>query len=369
MITTKNKHLSKSLKISTLNKDTLFELLFSVLIILIMTIIIINPKRYTAGTIEGLKLFVFSVLPGLFPFMLLTKILTELGTVVKFSNKLNKPANFLFKTPGISLYAFFMSILSGYPIGAKIISELYSKKLITKEDAKKMSVFCTTSGPIFVIGAIGISMFNSFKIGIIIYASHIISSILLGICYGHLKKDTFFSHNVKLVESKKENIFGECVIQTINSLFVVGAYITIFYLIAELFSGLGIFKIITTCLNPLTNILNLNKSTVDGFIYGILEVTRGAKTLSASKSIVSICACSGILSFSGISIIMQSMVFLKQAKIKMHNFVCAKVMHMIFSILICLCLCLVFFWNRWSNAMNCIFKFISVSFYDSKVLV
>ena len=58
-----------------------------------------------------------------------------------------------------------MSILSGYPIGAKIIHDLYSKDLITEEDAKRMSIFSTTSGPIFIIGAIGVGMLKNYKLG------------------------------------------------------------------------------------------------------------------------------------------------------------------------------------------------------------
>ena len=245
MITTKNNHIDKSLKISNLKKETLLEILFSFLIIIIMLIIITNPSRYTSGTIEGLKLFIFSVLPGLFPFMFLTKLLTELGTIIKISNKLNKPAYKLFKTPGISFYALAMSVISGYPIGAKIIGDLYSKNLISKNDAKKMSVFCTTSGPIFIIGAIGVSMFGSIKIGIIIYVSHIISSILLGIIYSRIKKEDLNHYSPPIIFQKKENIFSECIVQTINSLFIVGAYITIFYLLAEIFDGLGIFNFIS----------------------------------------------------------------------------------------------------------------------------
>ncbi len=276
--------------------------------------------------------------------MFLTKLLTELGIVIKFSNKLNKPAKVIFKTPGISLYAFIMSILSGYPIGAKIISDLYSKKLITQNDAKKMSVFCTTSGPIFIIGTIGVSMFNNLRVGIIIYISHIVSSILLGICYGFItKKNTENEPAIIILNQRKENIFGECIVQTTNSIFIVGAYITIFYLIAELFVGFGLFNILSNFLSPLASIFHLSKSTIDGFIFGMLEVTRGAKELSLNTSTSSICLCAGILSFSGISIIMQSMAFLKQTKIKMHNFVFAKAMHLIVSIFVCMCLCLIFF--------------------------
>ena len=165
MRTTKKTCLLKSF----FKSENLQDSIFTLLILMIMLLITANPNRYTSGTISGLKLFFFSVLPGLFPFMFLTKLLTELGFLFKITQKLDKLSHNLFGTPGVSIYAFLMSILSGYPIGAKIISDLYEKNLITSQDAQKMSVFCTTSGPIFIIGSVGSLMFGNFKIGMVLY--------------------------------------------------------------------------------------------------------------------------------------------------------------------------------------------------------
>ncbi|MBR2391458.1 MAG: hypothetical protein IKB06_03080 [Clostridia bacterium] len=307
---------------------------------MIMLLITANPNRYTSGTISGLKLFFFSVLPGLFPFMFLTKLLTELGFLFKITQKLDKLSHNLFGTPGVSIYAFLMSILSGYPIGAKIISDLYEKNLITSQDAQKMSVFCTTSGPIFIIGSVGSLMFGNFKIGMVLYFSHIFSSFLLGVFYHLLTKKQ--NHNrqenncYKIITFSKQNhLISYCVNQTINSLFVVGAYITIFYLLGEILDALNIFNFATKFCIPLANKFNISNNDISGILYGILEVTRGAKTLSSSTSILSISFCSMILSFSGISIIMQSMAFLKNAQIKTRNFVLSKCVHSIVSFIIC----------------------------------
>ena len=79
---TKSQHFEK-----TLSKNLKFnsELLFSIAILLIMFFIISSPKIFSAGTIAGLSLFINSVMPGLFPFMFLTKLLTEIGYVIKIS--------------------------------------------------------------------------------------------------------------------------------------------------------------------------------------------------------------------------------------------------------------------------------------------
>ena len=325
------------------NKNTnQIDALLTILIFAIMAIIISNPKQFSSGTISGLKLFFYSVFPGLFPFMLLTKLITEIGFLFKITPKLDKFSKAAFGTSGVSLYAFFMSILSGYPIGAKIIADLYQKQLITDEEAKKMSIFCTTSGPIFVIGTIGTMMFQSFKIGVIIYLAHILSSIIMGIGYNLLTKKnskittTNTEKQLYFKNIKSENILSNCINQTINSLCVVGAYITIFYLFAELLESFNFITIISNILSHVLSPLNIDKNCIKGFLHGVLEVTRGAKELSLSHSPLSVALCCGAVSFSGISIICQMLAFLKTAKIKAHNFVLSKCVHMILSIFICL---------------------------------
>jgi len=333
---TKSNHFNKTF---SKNKFIFSETIFSMLIFLVMLLIISNPSKYSKGTIEGINLFITAVMPGLFPFMLLTKLLIELGFVFKITKKCDKFSQKLFGTPGISLFAFFMSILSGYPIGAKIISELFQKGLISESDAKKMSIFCTTSGPIFVIGAVGTSLFGEYKIGVILYLSHILSSIILGIGFNLFsKKNPNESTNrpqMQIEIIKKDNIFASCVVETINSIFVVGAYITIFYLIGEILDTFKIMQAISEFLFLITKPFKATFLECQSFTYGLLEVTRACKSFALCKTNLSIALCCGVISFSGFSIIMQSMAFLKTAKIKMHSFIFAKLVHMIVSIFIC----------------------------------
>ena len=318
-------------------KQNFSGIFFSSCIIFVMMLIISNPTLFSSSTIKGLKLFFYSVLPGLFPFMFLTKLLTELGTIFKITKKLSPISQKIFGTPGVSLYCFFMSILSGYPIGAKIISDLYSKNLITKNDAKRMSIFCTTSGPIFVIGAIGVGMLHSIKLGIIIYLSHILSSIILGILYNMIfktKESKMQTLTPLITKESKQNIIQHCLSETINSLFIVGGYITIFYLATETLETLKVIDFLSSILSPIFSNLQISNKQIKSFLFGILEVTRGAKELSLISNSTAPAIC-GIISFSGISIIMQSLSFLKTAKIKAHYFIFSKCVLGVFSILIC----------------------------------
>lgn len=318
----------------------LFDTLLTIVIFAVMFLIISSPATFTSGTVSGLQLFFYKVFPGLFPFMILTKLLTELGVLYRFTGKFDKFSRKVFGTPGVSLYCFLMSIISGYPIGAKIIGDLHEKGLITTEDAQKMSVFCTTSGPIFVIGTVGLFMFKNYTLGIIIYASHILSSIVLGILFNLFsKKKAKVPSSSPIIEfTKKENILSECVNSTINSLFVVAAYITMFYLVTELLESLHFFDMVINVASPLLSNLHIDPQYLRSTMYGILEVTRGCQELSLISGNASLVLASGVLSFSGLSIIMQSMAFLKNTKIKAHKFVFTKILHAALSSLICLLL-------------------------------
>lgn len=300
-----------------------------------MLLIIIHPDVFSKSTINGIKLFFYSVLPGLLPFMFLTKLLTELGIVFKISKRFSWLSEKLFGTPGVSIYCFLMSILSGYPIGAKIIGDLYNKQLITEEDAKRMSLFCTTSGPIFVIGAVGVGMLSSFKLGLIIYLSHILSSFILGIVYNLIFRKKNQTHtSIVLASNKHENMIASALSETINSLFMVAGFITIFYLLTDALTLLNVIDFISNIFSKILPFADISIKEFSGILYGITEVTHGARDLSLFGEKYAPVIC-GLISFSGLSIIMQSMTFLKQAKIKTHTFVFYKCVLMVLSFLIC----------------------------------
>ena len=322
------------------NKNNISTAVFSVCIITIMLIILSDPKKYNKSVLDGISLFATCVLPGLFPFMILTKLLTSFGAITKLSKKLEKPTKALFGTSGIASYVFLMSAISGYPIGAKIISDLYAKNIITAEDAKKMSVFCTTSGPIFVIGTVGAIMFNSVKIGIIIYASHILASVMSGIILRKRAKNNI-SNATLPTQMHADNIISETITDSVQSILIVGAYITIFFLLADLLLQTGLINMLSIPLEALFSLVGL-KGVSKGLLCGILEVTRGAKMLSAATNIWTISICSALVSFSGISIIMQSMNFLSKCKIKARYFIFVKCVHAIICFFVCFALCKIF---------------------------
>lgn len=47
----------------------------------------------------------------------------------------------LFNIPGEGAYAFIMGIISGYPVGAKIVTDFYKTVFVPKRSRKNASIY------------------------------------------------------------------------------------------------------------------------------------------------------------------------------------------------------------------------------------
>lgn len=94
-----------------------------------------------------------------------------------------------------------MGIISGYPVGAKIVTNLRENNTCTKEECERLLSFTNNSGPLFIVGTVGISLLGDMKIGIILLIVHVLASITVGICFRFWKSEKilnrsyYFSHD------------------------------------------------------------------------------------------------------------------------------------------------------------------------------
>lgn len=306
----------------------LFKIFITLFIIFFMIMLIVYPDRYVKSTLDGVKLWAFSVLPSLLPFFFLTTLLTQTASLEKLSKKLEPISKFLYNTSGITIYAQIMSFLSGYPIGAKIVSDLYQNNLITRDEATRSATFSSTTGPLFIVGSIAISMFESKLIGIIFLITHILSSIFCGIVfrkYGDNRVITDFLPQ----KNKTDNVLYDCAYQSVLSVLIVGGFVAVFYTLSQILRDFNILYIIE---KPLSLLIGKNNSY--GFIQGIIECTKGCKILSNDYTALSCSLALGTISFGGISIICQSITFLKKANVNVKIFILSKFIQMVFSIVV-----------------------------------
>ena len=321
------------------NKFSINRKLILILVItIILGAIVINPEVYITSCLNGIMVWATVVLPALLPFMFFTKTLTELGVADILASKF-KLFPKIFKVPSLAIYVFILSILSGYPVGAKIVADLYERGAISKEEAYKITTFTSNSGPMFILGSVGIGMLTSRKLGIIILISHILGALINGLIYRNHKENST-EINKKIIEKNNLSI-GDLMWNTVHSVLIIGGFIALFFVIIEIINYLNIFSPIS---NLFSKIFNCDANIFTAIFNGIFEITRGCLDISklGLSELISGTLCTFIISFGGLATAMQALVFLKKFDMRFSFFIKQKITHAIFASVIYFILLLIF---------------------------
>lgn len=318
-------------------KKNLLTTIFTLFLILL----VIFSKTNLFAAQNGLTLWAKNVIPSLFPFFIATELLnyTNLPYYLgKLTNKFMRP---LFNIPGKGSYAFIMGIISGYPVGAKIVNKFVEEGTCTKSEAERMLAFTNNSGPLFIIGTVGISLFGDTKIGIILFITHILACLTVGLIFGFVSK-RFNNHSYNKIYTKTEcslqsdskirannccskknnqlyrnssistnykvsdlgTILSQSINNAISTILLIGGFIVLFSIIISIFNNL---KLIDYASNFLRYI-NIPPEYGKCILTGLLELTNGVNltsSLHTKQMSIQIIICAFLLGFAGFSIFLQ----------------------------------------------------------------
>ena len=285
----------------------------SIFILSLILILLLFPILATNAAREGLEIWLFNVFPSLLPFMIIANLLRKFS--INFFSKIFSPVMRIFNLPKSAGAAFALSFFSGYPIGAKIISEMHIEGHIDKKSAQNAIGFMNNAGPLFILGAIS-TMLNSINIAYFLLFINFLSALILGFFLGIFNKNNNIIKKNSNINIKNKPFYEEFIDSAINamqSMMLIGAFIIIFSILSAIFS-----KIVL----------------IDGLSYAILssiiEITKGAYILSQmqiSRLIISIMAA--IIAFGGLSILFQSSIFIKNANLDIKIYMIHKILHAI----------------------------------------
>lgn len=290
--------------------------IFSVLVVaFFMVLLIAKPAVYMNAVTEGLKLFVIAVLPALFPFFFFSKLLTSLDVATQLAKFTKKPLRYLFNAPDAGGYIWVMSMLCGYPVGAKLVADCYETGIISEEECKSLIAFTSTSGPLFVLGTVASGMLGSYAAGAVILLTHYAGALLNGILFKNKRAcETQTKTAQKRMPVSYDNLLSDAVNSSIFSVLAVGAYIAIFNMAVVALSETGALGAVSALFAK----ISVPPALTEGVLSGLVEMTRGALLLSQSgyalQTIIPLLAA--VISFGGISVTLQSVTFLSKCKIK-----------------------------------------------------
>ena len=157
--------------------------IFALAFLLFTFCLLIFSKSNLPAVKNGLTLWATSVAPSLFPFFVATELLMHTNIINILGRLLTPFMKPLFNIRGEGSFAFIMGIISGYPVGAKIATNFRENNICSKAECERLLSFTNNSGPLFIVGTVGISMFGNSTIGFLLLITHLLASITVGIIF------------------------------------------------------------------------------------------------------------------------------------------------------------------------------------------
>lgn len=307
------------------------------LLVLLLICIITKPAIYMQATYKGVMVWATCVLPALFPFFFLTTLLSELHFIDKLSFLTKRPLKHFYNVSNNAGFVYLMSMMSGYPVGAKLISELYKNKQISKDECVRIHSFSSTSGPIFVIGTVGSGMLCNTHIGGIVLVVHLLSALINGFLYRNTGKNYDITSNYLQPRNSLDNLLGQTIYQSVISVLIVGGYIALSFMFCEFLAETNILKFLCIPLDKMLTIIGINTQLSECIVLGLTEITRGClecAPLLASNPKLVVITLSGIISFGGFSVALQSMTYLSKCGISIKMYLLQKFSHSLIAIIL-----------------------------------
>lgn len=320
-------------------KKTILPIIF---VIFTLCLVIFSKNNLFAAK-QGLNLWANSVVPSLFPFFIATELLSHTNIIFYLGNVLNRVMRPLFNVPGEGSFALIMGIISGYPTGAKIVSNFKENNVCTKEECERLISFTNNSGPLFIVGTVGSGLFFNSSIGYLLLFTHILACITVGIIFRFWKKNknTCFRSNSYIVNTPVTFCnLGEVIALSIksatNTILLIGGFVVLFSVIISILNTSKFFGLFSFALTPLSCLLDINNFFIESFFTGIIELTNGVQQICSipSKSLsTSIIIVSFLLGFGGISVLLQVLSICSKSNISIKPYIVGKLLHGLFSAL------------------------------------
>ena len=325
-------------------KNFFLPLIFCMFLLLM----IIFSNTNISSSKAGLFLWANSIVPTLLPFFIATELLSHTFVIPLLGKTLNIIMRPIFNVPGEGAFALIMGIISGYPAGARIVTNFYTNKIISLEEAERLISFTNNSGPLFIVGTVGINMFCDSRTGILLLLTHVLACITVGIIFRFWKrkKHVFNKYNVQnnfvityensVNLSNLGEVLSDAITKSISTILLIGGFVVLFSVITSMLTESHLIEFFSRIINHLFSFFNIDLTLSKSFVCGLFEITNGIKMISEIKIKTisqNIILTSFLIGFGGFSVLLQVLSIISKAKISPKPYIIGKVLHGIFAAL------------------------------------
>lgn len=252
--------------------------------LLIICGLFLNSDNVYTSVKKSFDICVNSLIPSLFPFMVISLFMSFSGAGDIFSFILSPFSKHFLHIPKDLGQTVLFSLIGGYPAGVRLLGSLVSEKRLSAYDAGILLGFCVSPGPAFVVLTVGKGMFFSVNTGIIFLISQLSATLIVGavLC---IKNPI----NMPKMNCKSNSLyisFVKAVSQSSSGILTIVSYVV---LVSAILGSIG----------------SLSNSKTASILFSLSEVTSGCAISASFGGILSLMLASFLLSFGGISVCFQ----------------------------------------------------------------
>ena len=272
----------------------------------LIVLLFLQPGIAHKGAIEGMRIFTTALLPYLLPYLVITQMfIRSQNTFLQTTNKFKLYANI-----------YILTAIGGFPSGAAIISSLKEIGTLNERNASWLLAICHAPSPMFVIGFVGIEIFNAeiagMKLLIIIHLVNITFLIVFIIFSKPIQNNDF-------INKVSTSPFQESIKETSQILLLIGTTVIFFTTISIIvFESI---KEVIPSISPLLLVFTASFFEMTGGISLAGEILSGTTILPIIVAF--------IIAFSGLSIHMQIIVLAQKAGISIRRYILLRCIHML----------------------------------------
>lgn len=281
---------------------------FTFSILLFFFIMLIFPKEVFSGASDGLLLWFQIILPTLLPFIIVSNLLIYTNSISFVSRLFGPLFKKCFQTSEAGSFAILVGFLCGYPMGAKVTSDLIQTNRISKNEGNYLLSFCNNTSPMFIISYV---VWQNLKQDSLTFPSILIlmcSPILCSFFFRRFYKPCPASSRVPrqgpaAIHTRFDfSLIDLCIMNGFETILKVGGYIILFSVLLSLFQLLPFsFPLFEHVILPAFEITNGIPLLIESELTACTTYV-AVLTLTSFGGICSIAQTNSMIQESGLSI-------------------------------------------------------------------
>ena len=193
---------------------------------------------------------------------------------------------------------------------------------------------------------VGAGVFGSGRAGLLLYCSHILASLAVGLLFRFYKPEhaprTRRLSGPQFQASSFPKAFTRSVTGALASALNICAFVLFFTVFLRLLSYAGVLGALARGLTALLSPLGMDELWARRLLTGLLEVSSGVSSLTDGTLSGRLSMAAFMLGWAGLSVHCQVLAFLGDTGLSMGTYVAGKLLHGLFSSLIAAGLCALF---------------------------